>query len=302
MVMDSWTTTDQVAFWEQVVRDGCALPPEPPLDELTIELSGLLGSPDGHERDELAYRVLAAWISRGVYDDLLTGLGDGMSVGLSNALGDDGTDSIFRRSFSALILAEVVARDTEAELLHPDTVLRWGDSGLRWLVKERDLRGMVPGKGWAHAVAHGADLVLALGLSRHFGHGELMVLLDAVADRVLEPTTYRLVHGEDERMAYAVMGILHRNVVEMDLLGPWLERLATGWSGHAASDDSAVAFNAVSFLRVLHLQLQLGVRPLMSAGRASSHFDGDVANRIDLLGGIARHLRGTAPYFRQRTP
>ena len=31
-----------------------------------------------------------------------------------------------------------------------------------WFLRERDLRGYVPGKGWAHAIAHGADAIGAL--------------------------------------------------------------------------------------------------------------------------------------------
>lgn len=300
MVMDSQTTTDQVAFWEQVLRDGCALPPYPPLDELTVELSRLLGSPIAHERHEIGYEVLSTWISRGLYDDLLAGLGDGMCTGLDSGLGEEDTDSVFRRSYSALVLASVVARDTEAERLHPDVLLRWGDRGIRWLVKERDLRGYVPGKGWANAAAHGADLLLALAVSRHFGEGELMVLLDAIADRLLEPTTHRLVHGEDERLAYTTMAILHRNILDMNVLGPWLERLADSWKEHSVG-DSCVAFNTVTYLRVLHLQLQLGVQPMMPPGRAAKHLQTDVANRIDVLGAIARMLRTTGPWYRQRT-
>ncbi|MQA04738.1 MAG: DUF2785 domain-containing protein [Streptosporangiales bacterium] len=301
MVMDSQTAANQVAFWEQVLRDDCALPSYPPLDELTVDLTRMLGSPDGHERDEVAYPVLSTWIRRGVYDDLLEGLGDGMCVGLDNGLGADGHDAVFRRSFSAVVLADIIARDTEAERLHPDILLRWGDRGIRWLVKERDLRGQVPACGRAHAAAHGADLLLALALSRHFGEGELMVLLDAIGDRLLEPTDYRLVHGEPERLAYATMGILHRNVLEMDVIGPWLERLADGWKSTTAPDAGAVPFNTVSYLRCLHLQLQLGVQPLLPAGRAAQHFTTDVACRIDLLGGIARLLRTTGPWYRQRS-
>ena len=134
MVMDSQTTTNQVAFWEQVLRDDCALPPYPPLDELTVDLSRLLGSPDAHERHEIGYQVLSTWIARGVYDDLLAGLGDGMCTGLDTGLGAEESDTVFRRSYSALVLAGVVARDTEAERLHPDVLLRWGDRGIRWLV------------------------------------------------------------------------------------------------------------------------------------------------------------------------
>ena len=127
-----------------------------------------------------------------------------------------------------------------------------------------------------------------------------MVLLDAIADRLLEPTPHRLVHGEDERLAYATMAILHRNLLDMTVVGPWLERLADGWK-ETGVGDSAVAFNTVSYLRVLHLQLQLGVRPLMPPGNAARHFETDVANRIDVLGGIARMLRTTGHWYRQRS-
>ena len=41
-------------------------------------------------------------------------------------------------------------------------MLEWGDAIATWLLRERDLRGFVPGKGWAHAVAHGADALGAL--------------------------------------------------------------------------------------------------------------------------------------------
>lgn len=300
MVMESQTTTDQVAFWEQVLREDCALPPYPPLDELTVDLTRLLGSPDAHERHEIGYRVLSTWIARGLYDDLLAGLGDGLCTGLDTGLGQEDADTVFRRSYSALSLAAVVARDTEVERLHPDVLLRWGDRGIRWLVKERDLRGHVPGKGRASTAAHGADLLLAFALSRHFGEGELMVLLDAIADRLLEPTTHRLAHGEEEHLAYATMAILHRNILDMNVVSPWLERLGQTWQETDVA-ESCVAFNTVSYLRVLHLQLQLGVRPLMPTERAARHFESDVEGRIDVLGAIARMLRTTGPWYRQRT-
>ena len=39
-------------------------------------------------RDGIAYPVLATWVDRGVYDDLLVGLGDGMVAGLAVGLGE----------------------------------------------------------------------------------------------------------------------------------------------------------------------------------------------------------------------
>ena len=107
----------------------------------------MLGSTDPDLRDGVAYPMLATWIERGVYDDLLAGLGDGMAAGLTIGLGQNGTDTVFRRSFSALILAECIDRDNRAALVPPTKVLEWGDRVTTWFVRERDTRGFVPGQG-----------------------------------------------------------------------------------------------------------------------------------------------------------
>ena len=196
-----------------MAAQGHPVPHDRSLVELTTELTVMLGDTDPHVRDGLAYPTLATWVGEGVYDDLLEGLGDGMASGLTVGLGEDGTDTVFRRSFSALVLAECVARTTERGLLPDEVVLRWGDRLAGWLVRERDLRGYVPGKGWAHAVAHGADALGVLAGSPALGPLELTVLLDVVADRLLAATGTRLVHGEDDRLAAATTQVLRRDLV-----------------------------------------------------------------------------------------
>lgn len=253
------------AYWKQVIEDGLQVPTDRPLDELTAELTRMLGSPDPDLRDTTAYPTLATWIARGVYDDLLTGLGDGMSAGLTVGLGERGTDTVFRRSFSVLVLAAVVERDTARELVPASTLLRWGDQVVGWFLRERDLRGWVDGKGWAHAVAHGADAVAALAGSRHLGVHELTVLLDVVADRVLaDPTP--LLAGETDRMAAAVMAVLRRGLVPMAVVEPWLSRIAANADAGATdetraagpSDPYRATGNAQQLLRSLYLLLAIG--------------------------------------------
>ena len=272
-------------FWERVVADGHRVPQDRPLAELTTELTTMLGDPDPRRRDEIAYDVLSTWIGEGVYDDLLEGLGDGMATGLRVGIGERETDTVFRRSFSALVLAECVARDNEAHLLPPEALLRWGDNTAGWLVRERDLRGFVPGKGWAHAVAHGADVLTALAGAESLGRLELTVLLDVIGDRLLAPTSYRLVHGEVDRLARATMTILRRNTVGLDVLEPWVARLAAASvpSFEGKGDPFLVAGNVQDYLRALHLQVALA--PDQPACRA------------DLLLVLIDHLRATNPEY-----
>jgi hypothetical protein len=252
------------SYWSQVHAEGLAVPSDRPLDELTAELTRMLGSPDPAQRDGTAYPTLSTWIDRGVYDDLLTGLGDGMAAGLRAGVGESGTDSVFRRSFSVLVLAECIARDNSRPLLPGGKILDWGDRIATWLLRERDLRGFVPGKGWAHAVAHGADAMGTLASSPHLATPELTVVLDVIADRVLLPVDQLFSSGEPDRLALATMKVLRRNLVPLTVIEPWIARLAAGAAVRGSYDDRdpfLAGGNAEAFLRALHLQLALGPRP-----------------------------------------
>lgn len=271
------------AFWDRVVAEGHRVPSERSLADLTAELTAMLGDPDPHRRDGIAYEVLATWISEGVYDELLEGLGDGMTAGLMVGIGEVGTDTVFRRSFSALVLAECVRRDNEQHILSPATLLGWGDRTAGWLVRERDLRGFVPGKGWAHAVSHGADVLGTLAQSEAMGRLELTVLLDVIADRLLTQSDQRLIHGEEDRLAAATMAILRRDLVGPEVLEPWLARLAASARPdfHGDEDPYRVAGNVQPFLRALYLQLAFAPKP--------------PAHRADLLLTLIDQLRATNP-------
>ena len=270
-------------FWERVVTEGRLVPDDRPLDDLTAELVTMLGSPDRHLRERVGYETLATWIERGVYDELLTGLGDGMATGLENGLGDRVNDTVFRRSFSALLLAECVARDNQLRLLPDNRILRWGDRIAAWYVRELDLRGWVPEKGWAYAIAHGADAIGVLARSAAFDVPELTVLLDVLADRLLLPTEQLFVAGEPDRMAAATLQVLRRNLVPLSVLEPWVGRLANTGRASADNDTFPTSHNVQAFLRALHLQLVLGPhRP---------------AVRSDLLLVLVDALRVTNPHY-----
>lgn len=279
--MSSWS-------WQSVVSDGMEVPSDRSLSELTTELGEMLGDPDPAVRDELAYPIFAAWVSSGVYDDLLQRLGDGICTLMEEGVGRAstvGSDSVFQRSFAALVLAEIIERDTRANLLSDRVVRSWGDRVAQWLVAEKDLRGYVPGKGWAHAVAHGADAIGALARSPRLGAPGLVLLLDVIAERVLEPTPEFFVAGETDRLALAAMDALRRDLVDTEMLEPWLTRLAA----RARPDHEdlmhpyRVNGNVQSFLRAFYLQLSLAPeRP---------------AIRPDLLLAVFERLRATNPDY-----
>lgn len=272
------------SYWNQVHADGLAVPSDRPLDELTAELTQMLGDTDPALRDATAYPTLATWVKRGVYDDLLAGLGDGMATGLRIGVGERDTDSVFRRSFSVLVLGECIARDNKRPLVFGGKILEWGDRVAAWLLRERDLRGFVPQKGWAHAIAHGADALGTVAESPHLATPELTVLLDVIADRLLLPVDRLFTNGEPDRLAMATMKILRRDMVPLRVLEPWIARLAAAARTFPYTDDRdpfLFGGNAEAFLRALYLQLALEPKP--------------PAVRADLLLVVVDALRSSHP-------
>lgn len=251
-------------YWEQVQSTGFEVPEDRDLEDLTTELTVMLGSPDPAVRDGVALPALATWIDRGIYDDLLPGLGDGMAAGLLVGLGERDTDTVFRRSSSALVLAECLARDNAEHLLPDGQVLAWGDRLMTWFLGERDTRGFVEGKGWAHAVAHGADALGTLASSPRLAGPELAVLLDVLSERVVLPGTPPLLSGEPDRIAAAAMYVLRRNALSIEHLESWVENLARAADGYRldrAGDPHVAATNPQALLRSLFVTLSLAPDP-----------------------------------------
>jgi hypothetical protein len=298
---------ESTSYWQDVMAADYAVPHDRGLSDLTEELVRGLASTNPQIRDALAYPTLATWLERGVYDDLLPGFGDGLCAGLNYGLGEDGTDTVFRRSFTALTLAEVIHRDNAEFLVHDEVVMRWGDRLATWLLRERDLRGYVADCGWAHAVAHGADAIGALARSRHCDAGVLRALLDVLADRIVKDTQYRWVHEEHDRVAHAVMTILHRNMLSSDELERWLKPVAATAAQQPLMHETLPewptpnVFNARGVLHVLLSQLAIGVKGFPIPGD-DDLFGRPIESRADLLLMVTEAVRASQPYIYRPAP
>jgi len=185
-----------------------------------------------------------------------------------------------------LVLAECIERDNGRPLLAGGKILEWGDRIATWLLREKDTRGFVPGKGWAHAVAHGADALGVLARSPHVATPELTVVLDVIADRLLMPVDALFTNGEPDRLAMATMAVLRRNAVPLRVLEPWIARIAAAAGTLGSYDDRdphLLGGNAQSFLRALYVQLALSANP--------------PAVRSDLLLVLVDALKASNPHY-----
>jgi Protein of unknown function (DUF2785) len=214
-----------VAFWRSVADHEYAPPPGSDVAALTLELEGMLASPDPERRDEIAFSTLTAWIyqKRIVEPATLRTLVDRCLTNMTRGIGESGTDSVFRRSFSALTLSVVIARDNAAPFLAANDVRRIENAAIDYLAAERDVRGYDAEKGWVHTAAHTADLLKFVARSRELPPAEQPRILDAISGK-LGRAEVVFTHGEDERLARAILSIVNRPDFDRAQFEAWTVR------------------------------------------------------------------------------
>ncbi len=214
------------AYWHAVIASDFEPLGDVPLPSLLRELSDFLSLPDPELRDAIAYRVLTQWlyVQDRVPVKLRRELVAEWRENLSMGIGDAGTDTVFRRSFSALMLSVAVALDNQSPWLDAGEFDRLLNSALAYLRDERDTRGFDPDKGWIHSVAHTADLLKFLARSRHLAVSEQEAILTAIAGK-LSRLDHVLTHGEDERLARAVVAVVARSDADRVVFDAFLEQL-----------------------------------------------------------------------------
>ena len=249
-------------FWQAIVDADYAAPDGHTPQDLIPELLSLLGSTDPLLRDTYGYPILDAWVHRGWYSSAdMRGLMARLAENLMSGIGENGADSVFLRSFSVLMLAELVHEDNLRPWLEEAEVRQLLELALVYLEAERDVRGWVQDKGWAHSPAHTADLLFVLARNRFLAADDLQRVLLSVRSKVLDPAALPFVCDEDERLAQPVVAVMRRQLLDAEFLNGWLEGL-THPPDQRAWDDAFLAgerhiprHNAKTFLRSLYGQL-----------------------------------------------
>jgi len=303
---------------QQILDTDYAIPADHALADSTSQLETLLSSPDSFLREN-ATEILWQWTLRGFFtDEQLIALGNRMANCLGRGAGETETDSVFLRAFAALALAGVLIADQRAvegqfherdPFLTQDQVIAWFDATLACFEAEQDRRGHVEQKGWAHALAHEADVLSDFARSHNIQKPQLERLLDAVATKMIEPCDRVLKFNEDERIIQAVMDILRRNLVGIEFLQQWLDRIAhTSDGGHWADvfglascseADNNARINARLFLRSLYFQLQFGSRSFR-AQYLPDHYAREILVRDELIAAVLDAIKHTDKYFYAR--
>lgn len=252
-------------FWRDIIKNNYQLPKGHSVLDLTVELLQYLPSDDLELRDIFAYGILARWIIIYGYHSVedLRAMISWLTPIMLEWLGEQDTDSVFGRSYAALILSLIVYRDQKLNFLEEAEARNLLDKARHYLVAERDLRAYVPDKGWANACGNTCDLLRFLAWNRHMNNADLRRLLDSIGDKLLAENNVFFVHEEDDRLAQVVSTILRRNLIKPSELVEWLARFTDWRNGEFKNTEGynpflhAVHHNTRNFLRALYCQLRL---------------------------------------------
>jgi len=215
-------------FWKAIKDQNFAVPPHESIGALTLEIADLAASTDPSLRDSYGYETLAAWIYR---NNLLTGeqletLRRKLLPAMISHIGESNNDTVFGRSFSALYMSILAAQDLRKPFLSATAFKETLDTALQCYAEEKDLRGYIPVKGWAHATAHVADLLKFLARSPKLSGEDQKKIIAAIAQRCRTvPSVF--VWGEDARMAAALLSVVDRKDFDASPFETWFQALIT---------------------------------------------------------------------------
>lgn len=216
-------TTHSKSFWASIAQQKFALPAGEAAAPLAAELVALLGSTDPVMRDDLAYAILTSWIhtQKLLSPEEVRSISRTLQANLKRGIAGPESDQVLLRSFSALTLSAIAARDNAEPFLAQgeyDTLL---ESALTYFRDERDVRGFDGTKGWMHSAAHTADLLKFVARNAKLRTSDQARILAALTAKNRE-TTVPFAQGEDERMARVVISIVRRADFDRTAFTVWL--------------------------------------------------------------------------------
>lgn len=246
-------------FWLELDKTKYDIPEGHTLSELTREVFSYLSSTDPELRDDIGFTAFANWLNQERYSaEEISAYTKDLLTNLETGIGQIENDSVFLRTFSILLLAEILYNDHKKNLFNKTEVDLVLEKSLSYITAEKDPRGYVPIKGWAHALAHTADLFRWLSKNSHLEESGLLKILKTISEKIINSTNYIYIHGEDERLASAIIEILRRDMLPVETVEAWANSfIEPEWKGAYTDANRNCAFqNTRNLLRSIYIELQ----------------------------------------------
>ena len=189
-----------------------------PADDLALELTACLASPNPELRDRIAYELLTFWLrNEKLNDDTRRSLLGSLSTAMTAPPGTISDNSVLARSFSALILAEIMRSDSNQPFMTAIERQVLLDKAISSLERETDYRGLDANLGWVHPVAHMSDLLWRFALHADTTTAQAASILDGVRSKIA-PTATFYGFNESDRLARVITTIISRELVDAEKL------------------------------------------------------------------------------------
>jgi len=213
-------------------------------------------------RDDLIYPTLMTWCEDGhisidkVRYILNTCIGEDY---LFRGIGENGTDSVFTRTFSMLMIPVAFCVHDETPFLTDDEIANVKETVLRYIGMEKDFRSYIEGKGWSHSVSHTADALQNLAFV--VGCNDTYEILDAVKSLALNGVVpYDT--DEGERLAEAAIAAFYATVCEKEDISviefcDWLKSISDVKIIRGTAHGIYTRLNRKNFVKSLYTKLLL---------------------------------------------
>lgn len=236
-------------------------------DDLLGQMITNIGSLDSELRDTLNYNLFAEAVTAGnltlkqqqeVTQRLLRN-----RFLLTNIDNFQDNESIFERSFTALFLAALAYRHNNSPFLSQQQERELIKQTISYLQLEHDFRGLTL-HGWAHGIAHSADLIDEIINFQSLNHQDIIAFLTAIKNVLHRPFLFTA--DEPGRLVVPVQHLSHTKLITDEELTEWLTDL-----NHINADEFDAYGNVSLFMVKLQSLLLITENPDHSISEAVNH-------------------------------
>lgn len=140
---------------------------------------------------------------------------------LFTGIEDEFSDSVFTRSFTSLLLVVLLQSHFENSYIDSKVEKEIIKLSIEYMENEKDNRGWVESKGWAHAFAHGADLLEAISKSIYLTSDSVTKVLNCISRALIDIENF--LFGEESRLDKVIISLVKCNKLNQSKLNSWIE-------------------------------------------------------------------------------
>ncbi|KYG91912.1 hypothetical protein A0U40_02950 [[Bacillus] sp. KCTC 13219] len=230
-------------------------------EKVLSELLQHIGYANEEHHDKIVYRLFGELLAERLWSKeqlvrtaLILPTNDYLFKNMTNS----DQESVFTRSFSALWLVYLLYFDRERSFLTKEEAQFVMVEASRYLEQEQDVRGFVQGKGWAHSVAHGADLLATMLTHPHFPPHLVPVILQGIKATFWKGTAF--LDDEEERLAQVFEQLITTDFPE-EVCIEWVEQVFDKLAFQRNNEGYTAQFfhartNILRFMRTLYFTLK----------------------------------------------